>query len=144
MRPLLTLLALALLIPASGCDVIYERPELELLVDFGEPYAIGLEAAMAPAGVLATPYVSNDNKLVVDVTYRADCTSSRFTVDLDVRDGITADLWLVHRAVPGSCGSDVEVSERLSIPLPSVADQVPRLVLLTPDQGALVLKRALG
>ena len=65
-------------------------------------------------------------------------------MELDVRDGTTAELWLVHQAEPGSCMSEVEVGQRLTLTLPSIADQVPRLVLLTPDQGALVLKRALG
>ena len=62
-----TPLALALLLALSGCDLIYERPEPAFQIDFGEPYAIGLSAATAPAGALATPYVTPDNRLVADV-----------------------------------------------------------------------------
>ena len=143
MRPRSVLFGLVLLLPVMGCDVIYERPEPGSFIDFGEPYAIGFDAASAPAGTPASPYVDAGNRLVVDVRYRADCEASRFTAAFEARDARTAEVWLVHQATPGSCATGAAVTERVALPLPARADEVSRLILLTPDQGALVLERVL-
>lgn len=148
MRHLLPLSCLALSVFAAGCDVIYERPEPQAVIDFGEPYAVGIEARNAANGTLAPPYISSDNQLVADVTYPSDCVASRFVVRFEARDIETADVWMVHRADAGSCEAEAgeaeaDVAERLTLTLPASAERFPRIVLLTPDQRAVVLDRFL-
>lgn len=132
---------LALFLSFAGCDLVYERPEPDFFTDFGEPYDVQITSTIgSPAGTPMPPYVSED-RLVVDVTYRSGCEASRFVPEHRQRDAETAELWLRHRAEDGSCESGTLVEERLVFALPAAARAAPRLVLLTPDQHALVLDR---
>lgn len=142
MLPLSRASLLALLLAIAGCDFIYERPEIAVFTDFGAPYDVLLTANVgSPAGTLVPPYVDGDDRLVVDVGYRAGCVASRFVLESRLRDAETAELWLLHRAEAGSCASGPLVEERLVLTLPAAARPFPTLVLLTPDQRALVLDR---
>lgn len=145
MRPAFTAIVLTIACTVAGCDVIYERPELDSLVDFGEPYLTRDEGALtAPAGAREAPYVTSDDRLIVDVTYRADCVASQFILQLNARDQETIDLWLVHNAAAGSCATGDAISRRLVFELPANAARFRRQVLLTPDRGSIVLERELG
>lgn len=145
MRLAPTAVVLAAVFTFVGCDVIYERPELNAAVDFGEPYSTRDEAGTsAPSETRSAPYVTVDDQLVVDVSYSSDCRSSSFVLQLSVRDQETIDLWLLHSATEGSCSTENLVSRRLVIDLPANTTRFRRQILLTPDRGSIVLERDLG
>lgn len=130
----------ALLLALVGCDVIYERPEPDFSTDFGEPYEVLLRND-APGMTAPPPFVTAENRLVVDVASRSGCAASRFAVQFRRHDAQTAELWLVHRAEAGSCETGTLVEERLALPLPAVVAEAPRLVLLLPDRSTVRLDR---
>ena len=138
--PLAARPALVLLLVLAGCDVIYERPAIDFSTDFGEPYDVLLSEA--PGMSPAPPFVTADGRLVVDVTYRSGCSASRFSVEARRRDARTAEVWLVHHAEAGSCEAGSPAVRRLTFALPADVAETPRLVLLLPDRGSLVLARA--
>lgn len=131
---------LVLLLVFTGCDVIYDRPEIDFSTDFGEPYEVLLRND-APGVTASPPYVTADARLVVDVAYRSGCAVSRFSVQARQRDTQTAELWLRHRAEAGSCEAGEVEERRLTLPLPTAMAEVPRLVLLLPDRSTLTLDR---
>lgn len=140
MRRLLLFLPLGFVM--AGCDAIYERPAPEVAIDFGAPYSVQSAGfASIPPGARSAPYVTLDNHLVADIAYPVDCKGSFFTTAFKPRDERTADVWLVHHAESGSCGADALREERLTVPLPHRVEKVPRLILLTPDEGALQVDR---
>lgn len=137
--------ALVLVVLLVGCDAIYERPGLEERVDFGEPYTIRTTLGhSSPAGARDAPYITSDDRLVVDVTFRARCEANRFVLRAEPRDQETIDLWLVHQATPESCTGEDEVERRLVFDVPAYVAPYRRQVLLTPDRGPIVLERDLG
>lgn len=140
MPPLARPILLVLLLALAGCDVIYDRPEIDFSTDFGAPYEVVLGDAVQGSAP-APPFVASDRHLVVDVAYRSGCAASRFSVHARRRDAQTAEVWLLHRAAEGSCTSGSMAERRLTMPLPDAVAETPRLLLLLPDRTAVALGR---